>query len=276
MHRREHITPHSNASRARRVARDEGGLDEGGVRTPYNGPMALVWSVLVVAPLIILSTMLCATVSVLFTFIDAQGKIPMAIARGWARSILVFAFARVKVQGLEKIDTAASYVFAANHASYMDTPVVLSSIPVQFRFLAKRGLFQIPFLGTHLARAGHIPVPREDPRAAVKTLTRAAEVIREHRVSILIFPEGGRTEDGPLQPFKEGGAYIAIKAGVPIVPVALTGTRAVLAYGSASFHPGRIRLMVGDPIPTTGLTMRDREALTVRVREEIVRMLQNE
>ena len=238
--------------------------------------MALVWSVLVIDPLIILSTIVCATFSVIFTFFDSQGSIPMAIARFWARSILVFARARVHLEGLEKIDTTASYVFAANHASYTDTPVVLSSIPVQFRFLAKRGLFQIPFLGTHLARAGHIPVPREDPRAAVKTLSLAAEVIRKHRVSILIFPEGGRTEDGELQPFKEGGAYIAIKAGVPIVPIALIGTRHILPFGGTAFHSGDVRLIVGDPIPTAGLTMRDRESLTVKIREQIARMLQIE
>jgi 1-acyl-sn-glycerol-3-phosphate acyltransferase len=238
--------------------------------------MALVWSVLIVDPLIVLSTIVCASISVIFTFFDSSGSIPMKLARTWARSLLFFARVRVRVEGLENIDMSASYVFASNHASYMDTPTVLSSIPVQFRFLAKRGLFQIPFLGTHLARAGHIPVPREDPRAAVKTLTRAAEVIREHRVSILIFPEGGRTPTGEMQPFKEGAAYIAIKAGVPIVPVALIGTREVLPFGGAAFHAGRIRLIVGEPIPTAGLSMRDRDSLTVKVRDEIARMLQIE
>lgn len=242
---------------------------------PRFAPFAFVWSLLIVDPLIVLSTIVCSTVSVVFTFFDAKGRIPMAMARLWARSLLLFAGVRVTIEGLEKIDANGSYVFASNHASYMDTPTVLSSIPVQFRFLAKRGLFQIPFLGTHLARAGHIPVPREDPRAAVKALTRAAEVIHEHKTSILIFPEGGRTHDGEMREFKEGGAYIAIKAGVPVVPVALIGTRAVLPMNSATFHPGRILLRIGDPIPTTGLTLRDRGALTVSVREQVARMLQD-
>ncbi|HEV8146264.1 MAG TPA: lysophospholipid acyltransferase family protein [Bryobacteraceae bacterium] len=242
---------------------------------PRFAPFALVWSLLIVDPLIILSTIVCSTVSVVFTFIDAKGRIPMAMARVWARSLLFFAGARVTVEGLDKIDPNGSYVFASNHASYMDTPTVLSNIPVQFRFLAKRGLFQIPFLGTHLARAGHIPVPRDDPRAAVRTLTRAAEVIHEHHTSILIFPEGGRTHDGEMHEFKEGAAYIAIKAAVPIVPVALIGTRAILPFNSGTFHPGRIRLRIGDPIPTAGLTLRDRGALTVSVREQVARMLQD-
>jgi 1-acyl-sn-glycerol-3-phosphate acyltransferase len=151
--------------------------------------------------------------------------------------------------------------------------VVLSRIPVQFRFMAKDGLFKIPFLGTHLAQAGHIPVPRENPRAAVKTLALAGQTIRDHGISVLVFPEGGRSETGELQEFKEGAAYIAIKAGVPIVPVALIGTREVLAMHTAIFHRGPVMLRVSDPIPTVGLTMRDRQALTNRVRERIVEML---
>jgi 1-acyl-sn-glycerol-3-phosphate acyltransferase len=138
--------------------------------------------------------------------------------------------------------------------------------------MAKKDLFQIPFLGTHLAQAGHIPVPREDPRAAVKALARAAETIRERGISVLIFPEGGRSMDGVLQPFKEGAAHIAIKAGVPMVPVTLIGTRQILAMGSATFHRGRVTLRIGDPIPTANLTARDRESLTECLRKQIVGM----
>ncbi len=256
-------------------SRNSGAGEEAAAEPPRPTFLARVWSLLIVDPLIVLSTIVCSTVSVIFTFFDSKGRIPMAIARLWARSLLFFAGARVTVEGLDKIDLDGSYVFTSNHASYMDTPTVLSSIPVQFRFLAKRGLFQIPFLGTHLARAGHIPVPREDPRAAVKTLARAAEVIHQLKTSLLIFPEGGRTKDGKLREFKEGAAYIAIKAGVPIVPVALIGTRAVLPFNSGTFHPGRVRIRIGDPIPTTGLMLRDRGVLTVSVREQVARMLQN-
>jgi 1-acyl-sn-glycerol-3-phosphate acyltransferase len=155
----------------------------------------------------------------------------------------------------------------------MDTPVVLANIPVQFRFLAKGGLFKIPFLGTHLARAGHIPVPREDPRASVKTMTLAAQIIRERGISMLIFPEGGRSRHGEVRPFKEGAAYIGIKAGVPIVPVALIGTRAVLPFGSGRIRPGEVTLKVGEPIDTTKLTLRDRGKVTEDIRAQIIAML---
>jgi len=177
--------------------------------------MAFLWSLVVIDPLIILSTILCGCVSIVLTLFDKTGNAGIRIGRLWARSLLVFTGARVRVEGLNKIDTHGKYVFCSNHLSYMDTPVVLGHIPVQFRFLAKRGLFQIPFMGTHLKQAGHIPVPLEDPRAAVRTLSLAAETIQKKSVSLLIFPEGGRSEDGILQEFKDGAAYVAIKAQAP-------------------------------------------------------------
>jgi 1-acyl-sn-glycerol-3-phosphate acyltransferase len=236
--------------------------------------MAFLWSVLVIAPLIVLSTIVCGSVSVIASLFDSSGRAAMRVARVWSRSLLRFARVRVKVEGLEKIDPGARYVFCSNHLSYMDTPVVLSSIPAEFRFLAKRGLFQIPLLGTHLAQAGHIPVPREDPRAAVKTLVRAAEIVQRRSISILIFPEGGRSRDGALRPFKEGAAYIAIQAQAPLVPVAVIGTRDILPMGSAVLRAGRVRLRIGDPIPTEGLTLRDRKALTAAAHEQIAGMLE--
>ena len=235
--------------------------------------MAFLWSMIFVDPLIILSTIVCGLFSILQSFFDKSGHAMMATARVWARSLLAFARVRIKVEGLEHVDSKAAYVFASNHLSYMDTPVILRSIPVEFRFMAKKGLFQIPFLGTHLIQAGHIPVPLDDPRASVKSLTRAAEMIRDRRMSVLIFPEGGRSEDGVLQPFKEGAAYIAIKAGVPVVPIALVGTRQILAMGSATFHAGPVTLRVAEPIPTTGLTLHNRHDLIDKVREQIAGML---
>jgi 1-acyl-sn-glycerol-3-phosphate acyltransferase len=152
----------------------------------------------------------------------------------------------------------------------MDTPVILTHIPADFRFMAKSGLFKIPLLGTHLGQAGHIPVPRHDPRAAVKTMTLAADTIRARNISLLIFPEGGRSHDGVLQPFKDGAAYIAIKAGVPVIPLAISGSREILAMHSATFHRGQVTLRIGDPIPTEGLT---RKSVTDSAREQVVAML---
>ena len=174
--------------------------------------MAFLWSLVVIDPLFILSTIFFGCISIPLTLIDKSGDSAIRLGRVWARSLLWIAGVRVTIEGLEKIDPQRNYLFCSNHLSYMDTPVVMANIPVQFRFLAKKGLFQIPLMGTHLRQAGHIPVPLENPRAAVKTMTTAAAVIQKRGISMLIFPEGGRSEDGLLQPFKEGGAFIAIKA----------------------------------------------------------------
>ena len=166
--------------------------------------MALFWSLVFVDPLIIFSTLFFGVISLVSSLFDPTGRFMMKTARVWARSLLAIAGVKVKVEGLEKLTPGASYVFASNHLSYMDTPVILTHIPADFRFMAKDGLFKIPLLGTHLGQAGHIPVPREDPRAAVKTMTLAADTIRSRNISILIFPEGGRSHDGVLKPFKDG------------------------------------------------------------------------
>lgn len=233
----------------------------------------LIRSLLITDPLIILATIVYGSASLVVSLFDNSGYRQIVVARAWARMLLRIAGVRTEIHGLEKIDPSGSYVFASNHASYMDTPVVLGLIPVQFRFLAKEGLFRIPFLGTHLRSAGHIAVPRQDARAAVKVMNESARIIRERGISMLVFPEGGRTETGALQPFKEGAANIAIKAGVPIVPITLEGTRAVLPMHSVHIRPGFVRLRIGDPIPTCNLTPRDREALTAQVREKIVELL---
>lgn len=223
--------------------------------------------------MVVLSTIFWGSLSLIQSFFDSTGRAQMKTARRWARSLLAIGGVRVTIEGIEKIRADGSYVIASNHSSYMDTPVVLANIPVQFRFLAKRGLFRIPFLGTHLARAGHIPVPREDPRASIRTMALAAETIRTRGISMLVFPEGGRSRNGELRPFKEGAVYIGIKAGVPIVPIALAGTRQVLPFGSGNIRPGRVTLRIGDPIDTRGLNLRDRASVNQRIREQIVAML---
>ncbi len=220
-------------------------------------------------PAIILATIVFGTASLIASFFDNTGVLQIRVARAWARSLLAVSGVRVHVEGLNRIDPAVSYVFVANHLSYMDTPVALAHIPAQFRFLAKRGLFRIPFLGTHLSRAGHIPVPREDPRAAVKTLQAAADALQHKKISMLIFPEGGRSQDGILQPFKEGGAYIAIRAGVPVVPLVMIGTREILPLGGGIVLPGAVTLRVLPPIDTSRMTLKDRGPLTERLRELI-------
>jgi 1-acyl-sn-glycerol-3-phosphate acyltransferase len=233
----------------------------------------LIRALLITDPLIIIATVVLGSVNLAVSLFDEGGRKQVAIARFWSRVLLKIAGVKMTLEGVEKIDPNRGYVFVSNHVSYMDTPVVLAHIPVQFRFLAKKGLFSIPFLGYHLKRAGHLPVPRDNPRDAVKTMAEAGRIIRERGISVLIFPEGGRSLEG-LKPFKEGAAYIAIKAGVPVVPVALLGTLRVLPMHSLNVRPGHVTLRVGDPIPTADLTLRDRALLTQQLRERVEDLLE--
>jgi 1-acyl-sn-glycerol-3-phosphate acyltransferase len=232
--------------------------------------VSLLRSFLITDPLIVMATLVYWAASQAASLFDDTGRKQARIASAWGRALLRIGRVKVKVEGLEKISTEGSYVFVSNHLSYMDTPVVLANIPVQFRFLAKRGLFQIPFLGWHLKRAGHIPVPRGDARAAVKTMTLAAQIVRERGISLLVFPEGGRSRDGSLGTFKEGAAYIAIQAGVPLVPIGIKGTREVLPFGSGHVKKGIVTMRIGDPIPTGQASPRDRVRLTGELRHQIL------
>ncbi len=234
--------------------------------------MSFLRSLLFSTPLIVLSTVVMGTLSLIASFFDPTGRSQHAIARAWAKMLLAVSFIRVRAEGLEKLDPNATYVFVANHASYMDIPAILANVPHQFRFFAKKGLFRIPFLGTHLRRAGHLAVDRSSARASLKSMSEGARMIADRGVSVLLFPEGGRSPHG-LREFKEGAAYIAIKAGVPAVPIAIVGMRELLPMGSIHIRGGRVALRVGDPIPTKGLEISGRMALNRRFYDEISRML---
>jgi 1-acyl-sn-glycerol-3-phosphate acyltransferase len=232
----------------------------------------LIRALLITDPLIIIATVVLGSVNLVVSFFDHGGRKQVAIARFWSKVLIRIAGVKLRIEGLEKIDPNGSYVFVSNHVSYMDTPIVLGHIPVQFRFLAKKGLFSVPFLGYHLKRAGHLAVPRENPREALKTMAEAGKIIRERGISVLIFPEGGRSLEG-LKPFKEGAAYIALNAGVPVVPVGLEGTLQVLPMHSLNVRPGNVVMRIGDAIPTAHLTTKDRGKLTQEMHDRVAELL---
>ena len=220
------------------------------------------------------STIAMPALSLICSFLDRSGNSAHQVARLWGKLLLAVSFIRVRVEGMEKLDRRANYVFVANHSSFMDIPAILSRLPYQFRFFAKTGLFQIPFLGWHLRWAGHLPVDRSNARASLKSMSEGAKLIARAHISMLLFPEGGRSRpDQGLREFKEGAVYIAIKAGVPLVPMALVGLRELLPMGSGHIRSGTVTLRIGDPIPTAGLHTSDREELTRRLQDEVARML---
>ncbi len=227
---------------------------------------------LIIDPLIVLATIVLGFLSMLAAFLDRSGNASHRIARLYGRVVTLVSGMRVRVEGLQNIPRRGGCVVAANHLSFTDTPLLLAHIPLQFRFLAKSSLLRVPFIGGHLRRAGHVAIPLEDVRGSLKAMTDAARMVKEQGLSVLIFPEGGRS-DGRLQEFKEGAAYIAIKAGVPLVPVAIQGTREVLPRGSLVVRPGKVLLRIGAPIPTADLTLQDRADLTARLRATIVELM---
>jgi len=226
---------------------------------------------LLIDPLIVVATVLFGMASMLASAFDKRGRSQHAIARLWARILLAVSGARVRIEGLQKLEKGGAYVLVANHSSYIDTPAVLL-LPLQIRFFAKRGLFRIPLLGGHLRRAGHLPVVRENPRASLKSLTEGARMVRERGVSVVLFPEGGRSPEG-LREFKEGAAYLAIKAGVPAVPIGIAGTRQVLPMGSLHVRPHAVTIRIGDPISTAGMKLDARGELSQTLRREVAELI---
>ena len=239
--------------------------------------MAKLWSVVVVLPLILLSTLLLGLVSLAISLFGTRtAPLQIAVARFWSRCILFIAGVKFEVEGRERLHAKGPYVFASNHLSFIDTPVVLASIPLQFRFLAKEELFRWwPWLpiAWHLKTAGHVAVPLDDPRGSVRVLSKTAKLIEADGTSVFFFAEGGRSADGTLRELKDGAAYIAIKAHAPLVPVALMGPREILPMGSKVIRGGRVTVRIGDPIPTDGMTLKDRGTLTEAAREQMERML---
>lgn len=234
--------------------------------------MSFLRSLLFSIPLIALSTILLGLVSMAASWLDRTGRAAHRVARFWGKTLLAVSFIRVRAEGLERLDPDGSYVFVANHASYMDIPALLSVLPQQYRFFAKSGLYRIPFLGWHLRWAGHLPVDRSNARNSLKSMSAGAQAIRDRHISVLLFPEGGRSPKG-LREFREGAAYIAIKAAAPVVPVAIVGMGELLPTNSIHIRGGRVVVRVGEPIPTACLRSTDRAELTERLYREIEALL---
>jgi 1-acyl-sn-glycerol-3-phosphate acyltransferase len=224
------------------------------------------------APLFFLATGVCGTAALVASMFANTGRTQHRIARLWARLCLKAAGARLRVEGAENLRKHPAAVYASNHTSYMDTPVVFAALPFQFRILAKKELWSLPFIGWYLARSGQMPIDTENPRSTLSSLGKAAQALKGG-MPLFVFPEGSRTPDGTTQEFLSGAAYLAIRAQAPLVPIALSGVYDLLPIHTRHFYPGEVRLRAGEPIPTEGLTLRDANQLTERLREAIAQLL---
>ncbi len=209
--------------------------------------------------------------SLLSSLTDRSGRRQHRIAQVWGRMLMAVFLVRVRIVGAEDLSPDRPYVFASNHFSLLDTPLMFGFLPVEFRILARDGLWRIPFIGWHLDRAGHLPVNRTNPRRAVRNITYAAQKVRERRMSILVFPEGGRRRGGQMRRFKTGAAHIAIRSGVPLVPVAIDGTGEILPPGSWHLRPGVVEVRIGEPFQMSQRSWTAKQ-LTESLRERIAEL----
>jgi 1-acyl-sn-glycerol-3-phosphate acyltransferase len=214
-------------------------------------------------PAIGVYTVVLGTISLLSTVVDRGGDFGHRCARAWAWLILRTTGVRVEVRGLDHLDPHSSYVFASNHQSIYDIPIVFSSLPLQLRIIAKASLASFPFLGWHLQRTGHLLVDRTNPGAGI--LKKMARLVGGAR-SLIVFPEGTRSPDGCVGRFKGGTFLLAIDAKLPIVPVSIARSRYVMMKGRLMTRPGDVTLTVHAPIPTTGVTREQARELAERVR----------
>jgi 1-acyl-sn-glycerol-3-phosphate acyltransferase len=243
-------------------------------RRPNPIPRFHRWcSNLVQSPAIFLATSFFGSLALLVSIFDKTGRAQHRIAQTWARVCVGIAGARVTVRGAERLAAHPVAVYAANHTSYMDTPVVFATLPFQFRILARKSLWSWAFIGWYLNRSGQIPVDTENTHATLSSLGAGARALRAG-TPLFVFPEGGRTPTGELQTFLAGAAYLAIRAQAPLVPIALEGVYDLLPIHTHHFYPGEVTLSVGEPIATKGMTVRQTEELTARLKAAIEAMLE--
>ena len=221
-------------------------------------------------PTIALYTIVLGTLSLGSSLFERRGYFAHWCARAWSWLILATTGVRVQVRGLERLEPDTTYVFVANHQSIYDIPVIFASLPYQLRIIAKQSLGSFPFLGWHLSRTGHLLVNRRnpDPRAVFNW----ANALTANGLSLIVFPEGTRSADGRVGPFKGGSLYPAVQAGLPIVPVSVAGSRHVMQKGRLMTCPGEVALTVHDPIPTVPQAepnIREVRALAAFVREVV-------
>jgi 1-acyl-sn-glycerol-3-phosphate acyltransferase len=217
-------------------------------------------------PAITIYTIILGAASILSSLFDRRGYFAHGCARTWSWLILKTTGVRVTVEGLERITPGTTYVFVSNHQSIYDTPVIFASLPYQLRIIAKESLARFPVLGWHLRRGGHLFVDRRHPdRAGILRRWRA---LVSEGLSLIIYAEGTRSATGHVARFKGGSFLLAIEAGLPIVPIAVIGTRKVMPKGRLETRPGDVRLIIHDPIQPPLLespTPRDAKALADQV-----------
>ncbi len=240
------------------------------MRASSNLRNALSWvrSIFLFDPLIYLYTIVLGILSLLSSVFDREGSLQHGFARLWSWLILHTIVSPVKITGMPGLDRTRPHVLAVNHISALDIPLLYEYLPFQFRIMAKKELFRYPFMGWHLRRSGQIAVDQASAAASMRSLKKAVRSLQAG-MPLVVFPEGGRSPNGQIQPFMSGAFYIAIKAGVEVVPMAIVGTYEVLPMNCFHIRPGPMELAIGEPISTAGYGLRDMDVLAARVQKAV-------
>ncbi|HKW18041.1 MAG TPA: lysophospholipid acyltransferase family protein [Terriglobales bacterium] len=236
--------------------------------TKRYGLFSRLRSYFIFDPLIWAYTVAFGLASIPFGFFDKDGGILHRFARTWSRLIMRTVLSPVRVIGMEKIDTSKTHVYAVNHASALDIPVLYACLPFQFRIVHKKELLSYPIVGWHLKRSGQVCVDQQNPAKSVGQIKSAVRTLK-NGMPLVIFPEGGRSADGIIKPFLPGAFFLAIKAQVDVVPIALVGTYELLPMDTYHIKPRPLEMRVGEPISTAGLSFRDMDKLSATVQREL-------
>jgi len=229
------------------------------------GLLSRLRSYFILDPLIWGYTLILGPLSLLSSFFDRNGRIQHGFARLWSWLIMKTVFSPVTVTGLDAIDTSRARVYAVNHASALDIPVLYVHLPFQFRILFKSDLLSYPFVGWHLTRSGQVCINQQNPASSVGNIKSAVKSLKAG-MPLVVFPEGGRTRDGNSRPFMPGAFFLAIRAQVDIVPIALVGTYDLLPMNTYHIKCRPLEMRVGKPISTAGRSLRDMDAISAEVK----------
>jgi len=225
-------------------------------------------SYVILNPLIWAYTIILGTISLVISLFDRNGRIQHKFARFWSWLVMKTILSPVKVTGMDRVDDSKPRVYAVTHASALDIPILYVYLPFRFRIIFKSELLAYPFVGWHLKRSGQVCINQQNPAASIGAVKSALRSLRAG-MPLVIFPEGGRTRDGQIQPFLPGAFFLAIKAQADIVPIALVGTFALLPMNTYHIQCQPLEMRVGEPVSTVGLTLRDMDAVSAKVKSAI-------
>ncbi len=237
---------------------------------PRHGWPSRLRSYFILDPLIWAYTLILGTLSLVCSLFERNGRIQHNCARLWSWLIMKTILSPVKVTGMDKdkIDKSTPRVYAVTHASALDIPILYVYLPSQFRIIFKSELLAYPFIGWHLKRSGQVCINQQNPAASIGAIKSALRGLRSG-MPLVIFPEGGRTRDGQIQPFLPGAFFLAIKAQADIVPIALLGTFDLLPMNTYHIKCQPLEMRVGEPVSTAGLTVRDTDEVSAKVKSAI-------